>query len=152
MLEILNAKVYQGGLDEAVDYVHSVWGSEQNYPYYQDAIYHSSLPGQTLPQFYLLLKENNIIGCAALITNDFISRHDLYPWMACLFIDEEERGKEYGKLLIEHAEKEAKRAGFTAVYLTTDHDGYYERYGWTRIEDGIDLFSCKPTRIYRKNL
>lgn len=152
MLEIVNVKNYSGGIDKAVSFIHGVWGSAQNYPFYKDVIYHSSLPGKTLPQFFLLLNDNRIIGCSALITNDFISRQDLYPWMACLFVDEKERGKEYGNLLMEHAEQEAKKAGFTAVYLTTNHDGYYEKYGWTRIEDGIDLFSCKSSRIYKKKL
>lgn len=152
MVEVVNVKEYSGGIDKAVDYIHGVWGSEQNYPFYRDAIYHSSLVGKALPRFFLLLNHGEIIGCSALITNDFISRHDLYPWMACLFVDERERGKEYGKLLMKHAEQEARRAGFAAIYLTTDHDGYYEKYGWTRIEDGIDLFSCRPTRIYRKEL
>jgi len=152
MLEIVNVKEYSGGIDIAVNYIHGVWGCEENYPFYKDAIYHSSMPGKALPHFFLLLKESEIIGCAALITNDFISRHDLYPWMACLFVDEKERGKQYGNLLMEHCEREAKEAGFSAVYLNTDHDGYYEKYGWTRIEDGIDLFSGKPSRIYMKSL
>lgn len=152
VVEIVNVKGYQGGLDKAVDYIHGVWGSEKNYLYYKDAIYHSSLTEKPLPMFFLLLKNNEIIGCSALITNDFISRHDLYPWIACLFVDEKERGQEYGNLLMEHAEKEAKNIGFSIVYLTTDHDGYYEKYGWRRIEDGVDLFSCEPTRIYEKQL
>lgn len=45
-MEIVNVKEYQGGLDQAVDYIHGVWRSAQNYPYYRDAIYHSSLPGR----------------------------------------------------------------------------------------------------------
>ena len=110
------------------------------------------MPGKPLPQFFLLLKNNEIIGCSALVTNDFISRHDLFPWMACLYVDEKERGNDYGNLLMEYAEQEAKKVGFSTIYLTTDHDGYYERYGWKRIEDGIDLFSCKPSRIYFKEL
>ena len=100
----------------------------------------------------MLLKDNETIGCSALITNDFISRHDLYPWVACLFVEKKERGHEYGKLLLEHAEQEAKNMCFSAVYLTTDHDGYYEKYGWQRIEDGIDLFSGEPSCIYKRQL
>lgn len=152
MVNIVNVKDYSGGLDTAVDYIHGIWGNERNHLFYKDAMYNSSLPGKALPQFFLLLKDGEIIGCSALITNDFISRHDLYPWMACLFVDEKERGQEYGKLLMEYAEEAAKKAGFAAIYLTTDHDGYYEKYGWIRIEDGIDLFSCKTTRIYEKKL
>jgi predicted N-acetyltransferase YhbS len=152
MLEIVNVKEYGPGIDKAVDYIHGIWGSEQNYSFYKDAIHHSSLPGKPLPQFFLLLKNEEIIGCSALITNDFISRHDLYPWMACLYVAETERGNQYGNLLMKHVEQETKKAGFSNLYLTTHHDGYYEKYGWKRIEDGIDLFSGQPSRIYLKEL
>ena len=152
VVEIVNVREYPGGLDKAVDYIHGVWGSEKNYPYYRDAIYHSSLTEKHLPMFFLLIRNNEIIGCSALITNDFISRHDLYPWIACLFVDAKERGQEYGNLLMEHAEQEARNMGFSAVYLTTDHNGYYEKCGWQRFEDGIDLFSGQPSRIYAKQL
>lgn len=152
MLKIINAKEYPGGIGAAVDYIHGKWGNENNYAFYKDAIYNSSLPGKPLPQFFLLLKNEKTIGCSALISNDFISRHDLYPWLACLYVDQNERGNEYGKLLIEHTVEAARQAGFSAIYLTTDHDGYYEKYGWKRIEDGIDLFTSKPTRIYARKL
>jgi N-acetylglutamate synthase-like GNAT family acetyltransferase len=97
-----------------------------------------------------LTRDEKPIGCAALITNDFISRHDLYPWLACLYVAPEERGQSLGNQLMEHAVQQARRAGFASVYLTTDHDGYYEKYGWNRIEDGIDLFTAQPSRIYKK--
>ncbi len=152
MLKIVNVKEYDGGIDKAVKFIHGVWGNDKNYSFYSDAIYHSSLSGKKLPQFFLLLKNSEIIGCSALIINDFISRQDLYPWFACLFVDEKERRNEYGKLLIEYSEREAKKAGFSILYLTTDLDGFYEKYGWIRIEDGINLFECKPARMYSKKL
>lgn len=37
--------------------------------------------------------------------------------------------------------------GYGALYLTTDHDGYYEKYGWSRMEDGYNLFG-ERSRIY----
>ncbi len=112
-----------------MDYIHSKWGgSPKSYPFYKDAIYHSSLGENHLPRFYLLLKEKEIIGCAALLTNDYISRQDLYPWLACLFVEggQERGGRAFGSLLMEFVEKEAKDLAFPAVYLTTEHDGYYE--------------------------
>lgn len=151
MIKVVNVKDYAEGIDKAIEYIHGAWGNENNYLFYRDAILHSSLPGKSLPQFYLLLKDNDIIGCSGLITNDFISRHDLYPWLSSLYIDVKERGNEYGNVLMEHTEHQAKAVGFPAIYLTTDHDGYYEKYGWERIEDGIDLFSGQPSRIYKKD-
>ena len=148
-MKIVNVKEYQGGIESAIAYIHDKWGSRENYDFYHDAIVHSSEPGRRLPKFFLLLDGDEIVGCYGLVTNDFISRHDLYPWFACLFINERKRGGELGKLLMDHAEKETRKAGFSSLYLTTDHDGYYERYGWRRIEDGFEP-SGKRTRIYEK--
>ena len=66
--------------DIAINYFQSKWPSV--YPVlYEDSINHSIDSPNPLPQWYLLEKDNEIIGCAGLITNDFISRMDLYPWV-----------------------------------------------------------------------
>ncbi|HNX75171.1 MAG TPA: GNAT family N-acetyltransferase [Candidatus Rifleibacterium sp.] len=151
MITIINIHEFADGIEEGIAYIHGIWGSSRSLSYYQDALRHSFTSAR-LPQFFLLLDAGRPIGCAAIITNDFISRHDLYPWAACLYVAESERGKGHGGRLLEHACLKAKEAGFADIYLTTDHDGYYERYGWQRIEDGIDLFSGQPSRIYTRHL
>jgi hypothetical protein len=40
---------------------------------------------------------------------------------------------------------------FQSLYLTTDHDGLYEKFGWDRIEDAYDP-SGYVTKVYRKFL
>ncbi len=150
MYSIINVKDFAGGLDIAVQYIHSKWGSKENYSFYYDAIAHSSEEGKSLPRFYLLIKEGAIAGCYALLTNDLISRQDLYPWLGCLFIEKSERGQQLGNYLMEHGITEAGKLGYEKVYLTTDHDGYYEKYGWQRIEDGFDFYG-QSTRIYQKS-
>jgi N-acetylglutamate synthase-like GNAT family acetyltransferase len=151
LIEIVNVKEYPGGIEEAVRYIHGKWGSAENYDFYYDAVLHSSEPGKALPKFFLLLKDGRITGCYGLITNDFVSRHDLYPWFACLYVEEEERGQQLGRLMMEHAAKEAGESGFSMMYLVTDHEGYYEKYGWRRIEDGYD-HKGTSARIYEMAL
>ena len=147
MYKIVNVKDYYGGVEEAAHYFNSKWGNEDRFLFYLDAIEHSSNRIDGLPRFYLLLKDNEIVGCFALIVNDFISRHDLMPWFAALYIEEHERGKRLSRMLFDHAKSEAANAGFNNLYLTTNHDGLYEKFGWQRIEDGYDL-QGKKTRIY----
>ncbi|NNE02883.1 MAG: GNAT family N-acetyltransferase [Eudoraea sp.] len=114
---------------------------------YEDCISHSIHAKNSLPQWYLLEKEGELIGCAGLITNDFISRGDLYPWVCALFIEEKHRGNAYGSLLLEKARKDAKKAGFENVYLCTEHIGYYEKYGFTYIGQGYHPWG-EESRIY----
>lgn len=144
-------KNYSGGLDEGIKYYHSKWGNQNNYNFFFDAIFHSTNLVSGLPRFYLLIKNEKIIGCCGLIINDFISRHDLYPWLAGVYIEENERGQGLGNMIIKHVESEAKNAGYSAIYLTTKLDGYYEKYGWKRTDDGFE-FSGKSAKIYMKGL
>lgn len=150
-IQIVNFLDHPGALDEAVRYYHSKWGRASNYSFFYDAVRHSSNSDRGLPRFYLMLYNDRIIGCAALVTNDFISRHDLMPWLAGLYIEADMRGQELGYLLMQYLEKEALRIGYQVLYLTTDHDGYYEKYGWIRIADAHEPDGA-VTRVYMKNL
>jgi N-acetylglutamate synthase-like GNAT family acetyltransferase len=136
-------------LNQAIDYYHQAWGNKNNRAFFYDAIINSSNKKSGLPRFYVLIKNNRIIGCCGLIVNDFISRHDLMPWLCGVYVSKEERGHQYASYLMDHAVKEANSAGYFRVYLTTDHNGFYEKYGWTRIEDAYEV-SGEKTRIYYK--
>ena len=94
--------------DIAIKYFQQSWKSVLPI-IYEDCIIHSIEARNSLPQWYLLEKDSKIIGCDGLITNDFISRGDLYPWVCAIFIDEKYRGNSYGSLLIEKATKDAKK-------------------------------------------
>ncbi|TDN99002.1 GNAT family N-acetyltransferase [Sunxiuqinia elliptica] len=118
---------------------------------YEDCINHSIEASAPLPQWYLLMNEDKIIGCAGLITNDFISRMDLYPWVCALFIEEQHRGNSYGSILLELAKKDSAKAGFQSLYLCTDHIGYYEKYGFSYLAQGYHPWD-EESRIYQAQL
>jgi N-acetylglutamate synthase-like GNAT family acetyltransferase len=131
----------------AISYFQKSW-PKVNPSIYKDCIGNSINASQSLPQWYLLQKDDEIIGCAGLITNDFISRMDLYPWICALFIEEKHRGSNYGSLLIEKAKEDAKKFGFDSSYLCTDHIGYYEKLGFTYFAQGYHP-SGEESRIYK---
>jgi N-acetylglutamate synthase-like GNAT family acetyltransferase len=149
MYRILNVIEYPEGLEKAIAYIHNKWGRANNLNYYSDAIKHSTHHPTGLPRFYLMVDDDNeIVGCFALVTNDFISRHDLYPWLACVYVESLHRGKRLSELMFEHAKTEAATAGYKEVFLTTDHDNFYEKFGWARMEDGYSS-DGQVSKIYR---
>jgi N-acetylglutamate synthase-like GNAT family acetyltransferase len=135
---------------KAIQYIQNSW-SEVLPIIYEDCITNCINAEQSLPQWYLLEKEDEIIGCAGLITNDFISRMDLYPWLCALFIDEKHRGNKYGNLLIEKSKKDARDFGFNYLNLSTGHIGYYEKYGFQYIGQGYHPWE-EESRIYQIKL
>lgn len=137
--------------DRAIAYFQEKWASEGSRPVYDDCITHCIGSESPLPQWYLLLEGSRIIGCAGLITNDFISRMDLWPWLCALYIEPEFRGRGYGALLLEQGKRDAGRAGFTRLYLCTDHVGYYEKYGFSYLAQGYHPWG-EESRIYETAL
>lgn len=135
----------------AIKYFQDKWSSEDSLKVYEDCITNCINSQSQLPQWYLLYNNNEIIGCAGLITNDFISRMDLYPWLCALYIEEKYRGNSYGKLLIDEAKKDAKDGGFENLYLCTNHIGYYEKYGFEYIATGYHPWGDE-SRIYELKL
>lgn len=137
--------------DVSIEYIQRIWASEKSLKVYEDCITNCIATSNPLPQWYLLMDENKIIGCSGLITNDFISRMDLYPWVSSLYIEKEYRGNAYGSLLIEKAKSDAKENGFSNLYLCTDHIDFYEHYGFEHIGTGYHPWG-ESSRIYCINL
>jgi len=133
--------------NQAIAYFQKAWPKVSPI-IYSDCIDNSVTSEQPLPQWYLLVDNEVIIGCAGLITNDFISRMDLYPWICAIYIEESYRGHNYGALLIEKAKEDAKKYGFKKSYLCTDHIGYYEKLGFSYLAQGYHPWGDE-SRIYQ---
>ena len=132
--------------EKAISYIQQKW-SLIDPVIYENSITHSINSQSALPQWYLLESDSKIIGCAGLITNDFISRMDLYPWLCALYIEEKHRGNAYVTLLINKAKEDTLKAGFKNMYLSTEHINYYERYGFKYIGQGYHPWD-EESRIY----
>lgn len=116
-----------------------------------------SLTAEKLPQTRVLLDEHGagegkplIAGFYQLEESDHLtSRAELTPFITTLFIDPEYRGRDAGfaGAALEHAKSVLGAMGYDTVYLTTDHIGYYEKFGFREI--GLDITDYgSPTKIY----
>ena len=146
--EIISIRQQPQYLERGIDYFSTRWGIDRKI--YEDSIVNSLTTESKLPRWYLMIREGDIIGSFGLITNDFVSRQDLYPYLCALYIEESERGKELGSKLLIHGRQEAKRLGFEKLYLCTDHNDYYEKYGWIYIAKGYHPWGDE-SKIYEIN-
>lgn len=137
-------------IGKAIDYFWNCWGNEVSYNFFKDCISNSLNKKDSLPKFYLALVNDEIIGSYALVTNDIISRQDLIPWFACLFVNKEHRNKGIAGQLLKHSLDEARIKGYDQLYLKTNLQGFYERYEWTYFADGFNI-DDKKIKIYTKS-
>lgn len=135
-MNILTVRERPDMAGRAITYFQEKWAGEDSLMVYEDCIIRSLETDGPLPEWYLLMDGERIIGCAGLISNDFISRMDLQPWLCALYIEPEYRGHAYGSLLIDRIRSEAADKGYDKLYLCSDHVGFYEKYGFERIAVG----------------
>lgn len=150
-MKILSVRENPEIMKEAMQYFQEKWASEETKIIYEDCISHCIDTESPVPQWYLLKENETIIGCVGLITNDFISRMDLYPWICALYIEKDYRGNRLGFKLLEKAKEDAKRLKYKNAYLCTDHIGYYEKIGFEYIGDGYHPWG-DSSRIYKIEL
>lgn len=150
-MEVISVREKPEHMERIIKYFQSRWANESSMKVYEDCIEQCIKTDSPLPHWYILEDMGKIVGGAGLITNDFISRMDLYPWICALYIEEEYRGHRYANLLMEKAKEDAKAGGFKFVYLCTDHIGYYEKFGFEHIGMGYHPWGG-DSRIYRFEL
>lgn len=147
MVEIYELKDKVEYFEKAVQLFWQQWGTESNFNFYHDCMLHSINTDSELPSFYIAIQNESIIGTYALLRNDLISRQDLFPWLACLYVSPEHRGLKMGSLFLKHALEETRNKGHNKLYLCTDMDGYYEKYGWSHFTNAF-IFNGEETKIY----
>jgi GNAT superfamily N-acetyltransferase len=148
-MEIVELSERPDLIEAGIKYFWNCWGSESNFNFYKDCISHSLEKENKLPKFYLGISGSEIVASYALLTNDIISRQDLMPWLACLFVNEGHRGSGIAKSLLDHGLKQAYLKGFPILYLCTDLENFYERKGWKYHCQGFGV-SGGSIKIYSK--
>lgn len=90
-----------------------------------------SLTGKgPVPQWYVAVEDDRIIGGMGVIENDFHNRKDLTPNVCAVYTEEDRRGRGVAGALLNDVCADMKERGIDTLYLLTDHDSFYERYGW----------------------
>lgn len=146
-IELFSVREHPELADDMIAFFQRHWATKDSMKVYENCIRSCLETDSPLPQWYVLMLNGKIVAGAGLITNDFISRMDLWPWLAALYVEEECRGCSLGRELIRYALDDAARLGFDKLYLCTDHIGYYEKYGFEAIAEGYHPWG-ERSRIY----
>ena len=77
---------------------------------------------------------DNIAGYCNVLKEDCLPDLPYTPYIGFLFVDERYRGQRLSQKLLTFCEDYLRGLGFERVYLTTDHDNLYEKYGYVYLE------------------
>lgn len=100
---------------------------------YVDLYEQSCANGDALPKVYVAMRNTHVVGTVTLVDDDELpNATEPGPWLAALFVRDDERGSGIGCKLVEHCESEARRFGFSSLWLyTPEHREWYEQLGWS---------------------
>ncbi|MCM1268309.1 MAG: GNAT family N-acetyltransferase [Bacteroidales bacterium] len=80
------------------------------------------------------LENEKICGYCTVAKTDCIPGVSYTPYIGYLFVGEEYRGHRLSQKLIRYAMDYLRSLGFDSVYLVSDHENLYEKYGFAVID------------------
>ena len=125
-------------IDEYIELCSLEWGEKKTKSEMQEYIKRKKnkiLDGEKYISILGLINENELVGFISLFKTDGDDRTDLSPWYATMYVKEKYRNKGHSKILNNAILKKAKELGYKKVYLKTDLNNYYEKFGARYIEN-----------------
>lgn len=99
-----------------------------------------------IPSMYIAKYNNHLAGSVAIVEHDMVTRKELSPWLASVYVTVELRNKGIGSQLVQHTVRKAKESGIDKLYLfTPDKVDFYKRLGWSVLEE--TAYHCEPVTI-----
>lgn len=114
--------------EQAAQWFHEKWGIPLEA--YLESMEDCLTNKAPVPQWYLALEKDNIIGGMGVIENDFHNRKDLAPNVCAVYTEQDKRCNGIAGALLNYVCADMKERGIGTLYLLTDHTSFYERYGW----------------------
>ena len=127
--EIVPLRDRPGLKEQAARWFHEKWGIPLQA--YRESMEACLAGGSAVPQWYVALEGDRIIGGLGVIENDFHDRKDLAPNVCAVYTEADRRCRGIAGALLEYVCADMKEQGIDTLYLVTDHTSFYERYGWS---------------------
>lgn len=127
-MEILKIREHADMAEKAANWFNKKWRIPLEA--YMESINDCIESKNAIPQWYIAVENDKIIGGLGVIENDFHDRKDLTPNVCAVFVDEEYRCRGIAGALLNIVCSDMHSFGINTLYLATDHTSFYERYGW----------------------
>lgn len=99
----------------------------------------------------LLANGNELVSFCTYAGIDDIQPTDLTPWIGFVYTFPAYRKQGCAGKLLNHCEQLAKNDKVKAVYISTNHVGFYEKYGYEFYKTMKDI-AGEYSRVYKKQL
>lgn len=103
------------------------------------------------PKVLLLTDGDELISFCTYTEKDDIQPTALTPWIGFVYTFPEYRGHRYAGKLLQEIESIAKTEKADNIFISTDHTGLYEKYGYEFYQLMNDM-NGEPSRVYRKHI
>lgn len=98
----------------------------------------------------MLTDEKDLLSFCTLSEKDEIHTN-LTPWIGFVYTFPNYRGNRFAGELLNYAERLAKKDGAKNIYISTDHIGLYEKYGYEFFKTA-KTNAGEDSRIYMKRM
>ena len=109
--------------------------------------FHQTLGRGTL---FLLTDGDCLVSFLTLTEQDCIADETLKPWIGFVHTAPAYRGRRCAGVLLDHAVRIAGQHGAKQVYICTDHEGLYEKYGFTYMENRVSVYGEDSRVLVRR--
>ena len=99
----------------------------------------------------MLVEGDELIAFCTFAPLDDIQPTNLSPWIGFVYTFPDHRGNHYAGMLLDYAESIATVMEREYIYISTNHIGLYEKYGYEFYKMEKDI-NGEDSRVYRKAL
>ena len=126
--KIIKIEEHEELIERASKWFHQKWGVPK--VAYVESMKECLENETPVPQWYIVMDEGEIVAGLGVIENDFHDRKDLTPNVCAVYVEPEYRCKGIAGEMLNFVCAEFSTKGIDTLYLITDHDSFYEKYGW----------------------
>lgn len=145
---IIKIREHEELLQRAADWFHAKWGIPREA--YAESMEQCLEGTADVPQWYLVMEQDAIVGGLGVIENDFHDRTDLMPNVCAVYVEEAYRKQGIAGKMLNYVCEDFAKKGMDTLYLLTDHTSFYERYGWEFFCMAQGDGEEEPSRMYQR--